>query len=74
MDFTEKGVVSFTMPTFLDEIVREAKVANTADTSAGNNLFYNEETSLKLSEEAREALHSDIPKLLYQPEWTSYCQ
>ncbi len=62
MDFTEKGFVTFTMPAFVDEIVRNAEVATIADTPAGNNLFYIEETSLKLSKEAREAFHSDTAK------------
>jgi hypothetical protein len=60
MDFSEKGVITFTMPAFVNEIVMDAKVATTVDTSAGNNLFYIEETSAKLSEEA-----SNAAKLLY---------
>ncbi len=65
MDFTEKGVVTFAMPAFVDEIVKDAKVVTIADTPAGNNLFYIKETSLKLYEEAREAFRSDTTKLLY---------
>ncbi len=65
MDFTKKGVVTFTMPAFVDEIVRNAEVATIADTPVGNNLFYTEETSPKLSKEASEAFHSDTAKLLY---------
>ncbi len=45
MDFTEKGVVTFTIPAFVDEIVRNAEVATIADTPAGNDLFYIEEKS-----------------------------
>ncbi len=65
MDFTKKGVVTFSMPAFVDEIVRNAEVATIVDTPAGNNLFYIEETCPKLSKEAREAFHSDTAKLLY---------
>jgi hypothetical protein len=65
MDFTEKGVVTFSMPAFVDEIVRNAEVATIADTPAGNNLFYIEETSPKLSKEASDAFHSETAKLLY---------
>jgi hypothetical protein len=54
MGFTEKGVVTFSMPAFVDEIVRNAEVAIIAETPAGNNLFYMEETSPKLSKEASE--------------------
>jgi hypothetical protein len=39
MDFTEKGVVIFTMPALVDEIVRNVEVATIADTPARNNLF-----------------------------------
>ncbi len=65
IDFTEKGVVTFSMPAFVDEIVRNAEVATIADTPAGNNLFYIEETYPKLSKEASDAFHSDTAKLLY---------
>ncbi len=65
MDFTEKGVVTFSMPEFVDEIVRNAEVATIANTPAGNNLFSIEETSPKLSKEASEAFRSDTAKLLY---------
>ncbi len=62
MDFTEKGVVTFSMPAFVDEIVRNTEVATIADTPAGNNLFRIEETSPKLSKEASDAFHSDTAK------------
>jgi hypothetical protein len=39
MDFTAKEVVTFTMPAFVYEIVRNAEVAIIADTPTGNNLF-----------------------------------
>jgi hypothetical protein len=65
MDFTKKGVDTFTMPAFGEEIVRNAEVATIADTPAGNNLFYIEDTFPKLSKEEREAFHSDTAKLLY---------
>ncbi len=45
MDLTEKGVVTFAMPAFVDEIVRNAKAVTIADTPAGNSLFYIKETS-----------------------------
>ncbi len=65
MDFTQKEVVTFTMPAFVDEIVKDAKVTTIADMPAGNNLFCIEETFPKLSEEARQTFHSDTAKLLY---------
>jgi hypothetical protein len=64
MNFTEKEIVTF-LHAFMDEIVRNAEVATIADTPAGNHLFYIEETSPKLSKEARETFHSDNAKLLY---------
>ncbi len=60
----QKGVATFSMPAFVDEIVKNAEVATIADTPAGKNLFYIEETSLKLSKEASDAFHSETAKLL----------
>ncbi len=40
MDFTEKGVVTLTMPAFVDEIVRNAEVATIADAPAGKKPIF----------------------------------
>ncbi len=75
MDFTKKGVVTFSMSVFVDEIVRIAEVAIIADTPAGNNLFYIEETSPKLSKvRSFTAILRNYYIWQKGPEWTSYCR
>jgi hypothetical protein len=50
---------------FVNKIIKDAKVMTPADLLTGNNLFYIERTSPKLSDEARQAFHSNTTELLY---------
>ena len=64
-DFSKEGEVFISMEAYINEILKDTGIKDTADTPATQNLFDIEEDSALLSNRERESFHKKVAQCLY---------